>query len=194
MPLCWQLCCCCARTNALITLVLLPLLHFLQQSMMPAQQRQQHQCNKGFSAGSTMAKDTSNRVSLLSLCPRQRPCCTGIVATVTLSLSIKDASTTMAKISVQRGRWCGCNNNKDTSNSNRGNTTIIDASATMATMPVQQGGWCGRNNGKDTSNRGNTTDNNQQMQQKDERVDNRSGVEDATQGNWAADDTTRGGG
>jgi hypothetical protein len=72
-----------------------------------------------------------------------------------------------------------------------------DASSTMVTMPatpVQQGHWCGRNDGKDTSNRGSTTSNNQPVQQRDERADKRSGAEDVTRGDWAADDTTRRGG
>jgi len=60
-----------------------------------------------------------------------------------------------------------------------------DASATMATTPVQQGCWRWHNNGKDASNRGNVTSNNQPAQQKDERVDKRSGSEDATRGDWA---------
>jgi hypothetical protein len=55
-----------------------------------------------------------------------------------------------------------------------------DASATMAMMPVQLGRWHGHNNGKDTSNRGNVLCNNQPAQQKDERADKRSGVEDMT--------------
>jgi hypothetical protein len=55
-----------------------------------------------------------------------------------------------------------------------------DASATTAMMPVQRGRWHGHNNGKDTSNRGNVLCNNQPAQQKDERADKRSGVEDMT--------------
>ncbi len=53
-----------------------------------------------------------------------------------------------------------------------------DASAMTAMMPMQQGRWYGHNNGKDASNKGNVIGNNQPAQQKDERVDKRSGVED----------------
>ncbi len=67
-----------------------------------------------------------------------------------------------------------------------------DASAMTAMMPVQQGRWhghnngCwhGHNNGKDASNRGNVLGNNQPAQQKDKRVDKRSGVEDMTRLQW----------
>jgi hypothetical protein len=55
-----------------------------------------------------------------------------------------------------------------------------DASAITTMMPVQQGHWHGHNNGKDASNRGNMLCNNQPAQQKDERADKRSGVEDMT--------------
>ncbi len=53
---CWRLCHCCARANALIALVSLPLMCFCWQSKMPAQQWQWHQCNEGAGMGSTMAK------------------------------------------------------------------------------------------------------------------------------------------
>jgi len=68
------------------------------------------------------------------------------------------------------------------------------ASATTATTPVQRGHWCGRNDGKDASNRDNATGNNQPSQQMDKRADKRIGLEDAMRRDWAADDTTRGGG
>ena len=61
-----------------------------------------------------------------------------------------------------------------------------DASATTAMMSVRRGRWRGRNDGKDASNRGNVTSNNQPAQQKDERVDKRSGLEDATRGDLVA--------
>ena len=61
-----------------------------------------------------------------------------------------------------------------------------DASTITVTTPVLRGRWHGRNNGKDASNRGNATGNNQPAQQKDERVDKRSGSEDATRGDRAA--------
>ncbi len=59
-----------------------------------------------------------------------------------------------------------------------------DASVTMAMMPVQRGRWHGHNNGKETSNRGNVLCNNQLAQQKDERADKRSGVEDMMCSRW----------
>ena len=57
-----------------------------------------------------------------------------------------------------------------------------DASAITVTAPVQRGRWHRRNDGKDASNRGNATGNIQPAQQKDERADKRSGLEDATRG------------
>jgi hypothetical protein len=55
-----------------------------------------------------------------------------------------------------------------------------DASAITVTTPLRRRRWRGRNEGKDASNRGNATGNNQPVQQKDERADKRSGLEDAT--------------
>ncbi len=107
--------------------------------------------------------------------------CTGIfdcpVASVT-SVFAKESATT-AKMPMQRGCWCRCNDGKDTSN--RGNmmcphqrpcctgvgaiialaSLIAKESTKTATTPVQQGRWYRRNNGKDASNRGNSRDNNQ---------------------------------
>jgi hypothetical protein len=64
--------------------------------------------------------------------------------------------------------------------SSGGGKDVKDASATTATTPVQRGRWHRCNNGKDVSNRGNATGNSQPAQQKDKRVDKRSGVEDTT--------------
>ncbi len=55
-----------------------------------------------------------------------------------------------------------------------------DASTTKAMMAVQQWYWHGHNDGKDAINRGNTTGNNQPVQQKDERADERSRADDTT--------------
>ncbi len=139
------------------------------------------------------------------------PCHIGIVAFVVLVSLIAKESATAATMPVQQGRWHGCNYSKDASN--RGNpmcpgkrpcctgivtiralvSFIAEESARTATMPVQQGHWCNRNDGKDASYRGNMTCSNQLVQQKDKRLDKRSGAEDAMQGNLVADNTTRGG-
>jgi hypothetical protein len=74
-------------------------------------------------------------VSLPLFHPCQGPYPTSVVAIIVLSLAIKDASLTMAKMPVQQGHWHRCNNGKNTSN--RGNTTIKDASAMTAMTPVQ---------------------------------------------------------
>jgi hypothetical protein len=76
----------------------------------------------------------------------------------------------------------GSGNRQRCQHNNRNN-----ASATRMLVQVHNGG-------KDASNRGNLTGKIQPAQQKDERADMRSGAEDATQGDWVADDTARGGG
>ncbi len=61
-----------------------------------------------------------------------------------------------------------------------GGNNCKDASTTMVMIPVQQEHWYGHNNYKDAIKRDNVFGNNQPGQQKDKRVDKRSGVEDMT--------------
>jgi hypothetical protein len=151
-------------------------------------------------------------VQLLLLQLHQRLCCNCIVTIVALSSLIIYESTTAATTTVWQGllvqvqqqqrcqqqRWHGVPKPMPLLHCSfvviAPASLIAKESATTATMPVKQGHWHGRNNNKDVSNRGNTTRKNQLAQQKDERADKRSGAKDATQGNRAADYTTRGGG